>query len=77
MSDEMAERTLVPVAAIRAVVGDALVRAFSSYEAAEAAGNIPRKLSWALVENQLMNLCERLGIGKPVVYEDDSVEWED
>lgn len=77
MTEEMAERTLVPVAAIRAVVGDALVRAFSNYEAAEAAGDVPSKLSWAIVENQLMGLCERLGIGKPVVYEDDSVGWED
>ena len=74
MTEEMAERTLVPVAAIRAVVGGMLVRAFSGYE---AAGNVPRKLSWALVENQLVELCEGLGVGRPVVYEDDSVEWED
>ena len=77
MTEEMAERTLVPVAAIRAVVGGMLVRAFSGYEAAEAAGDVPRKLSWALVENQLVELCEGLGVGRPVVYEDDSVEWED
>lgn len=62
MSDEMAERTVVSVAALRGATERAMARATRGWWGAAAS-------------EALVALFEELGLDAPVIYADGRVEW--
>ena len=76
MSDEMAERTVIPVPSARAVLAARLRAAAELFGRALEAGDIVDRLAWATVMAQLTLLCGELGLGRPGLREDGTIEWE-
>ena len=77
MTDEMAERTLVPVSLIRAVMGDEMLVARGCREAAADRLDAGGVATWGKVSERLAVACARLGVGRPSVLGADLVDWED
>lgn len=73
MTDEMAERTVVSLAAVREVVGERL--RLLSREWDGAAGDPARTAAIEGAVGELSRVCSDLGAGAPVRMEDGSVGW--
>ena len=73
MTDEMAGRTVVSLAAVREVVGARLWRLSCEWDG--AAGDPARTAEIERAVGELSRVCSALGAGVPVRMEDGSVGW--